>query len=224
MKKYNILTKKFLIKKYIQNKNPMSEIVKEIGCSCGTIRKKLIKFGILIRTKSEAMKGINKGKKSGNYIDGRTNKKYYCIDCSKEISRGSKLGFCKECGYKIQSKKMKGKHYTKEHIKNMSLAKGGTGIPYENSNYPQEFTPELKLKIRKRDNYKCQNCGMTEEEHIILYSRVLEIHHIDYDKENCKENNLITTCKQCNIRVNYNRDYWTKYFKNLMEVTKWHIK
>ncbi len=31
--------------------------------------------------------------------------------------------------------------------------------------------------------------------------------------ENCEEDNLITTCKQCNVRANYNRDYWQEYFK-----------
>ena len=55
---------------------------------------------------------------------------------------------------------------------------------------------------------------MTEEEHIIVLGEALTVHHIDYDKENCKENNLITLCKQCNSRVNFNRKYWTNYFKS----------
>jgi hypothetical protein len=84
--------------------------------------------------------------------------------------------------------------------------------------YSLEFTNELKLKIRKRDNCECQNCGMTEEEHIIIYGRVLDVHHIDYNKENCKENNLISTCKQCNTRANYNREYWIKFYQNKIEV------
>jgi len=32
--------------------------------------------------------------------------------------------------------------------------------------YPYEFNCQLKDLIRKRDDYKCQNCGMTEEEHL----------------------------------------------------------
>jgi len=53
---------------------------------------------------------------------------------------------------------------------------------------------------------------MTEEEHILVVGTVLHVHHIDYNKQNCKESNLITTCKSCNIKANKNRDYWEKFF------------
>lgn len=80
--------------------------------------------------------------------------------------------------------------------------------------YPFEFDDELKEQIRKRDNYTCQKCGITEEEHLIVYGMVLCIHHIDYNKENCEEDNLTTLCNECNLRVNYNRKHWTEYFKD----------
>lgn len=34
-----------------------------------------------------------------------------------------------------------------------------------------------------------------------------------YIKQNCKEENLITVCNACNSRVNNNREYWYKYYK-----------
>lgn len=37
--------------------------------------------------------------------------------------------------------------------------------------------------------------------------------HIDYEKGNCKENNLISLCSQCNSRANFNRNYWFGYFR-----------
>ncbi len=85
--------------------------------------------------------------------------------------------------------------------------------------YPTEFNSKLKLEIRKRDNYNCQGeyCKMTEEEHLAVYGRILEVHHIDYNKQNCNENNLITLCKQCNIRANYSREYWQKYFQKKLQ-------
>ena len=45
------------------------------------------------------------------------------------------------------------------------------------------------------------------------------VHHIDYNKQNCKENNLITLCLQCNNRVNSNRNYWKEYFQNKSKET-----
>ncbi len=79
--------------------------------------------------------------------------------------------------------------------------------------YPFKFNKELKEKIRDRDFYECKNCGMTEEEHLIVYGRVLIIHHIDYIKTNCSEYNLMAVCLPCNFRFNYNREYWKNLFQ-----------
>ena len=59
---------------------------------------------------------------------------------------------------------------------------------------------------------------MTEEEHLIVFGCNLHTHHIDYNKENCEENNLTALCNGCNARVNFNRGYWTSFFKNKMRV------
>jgi 5-methylcytosine-specific restriction endonuclease McrA len=84
--------------------------------------------------------------------------------------------------------------------------------------YTIDFINSLKDKIRIRDKHICQNCNMTEKEHLVTFNTVLHVHHIDYNKNNCKENNLITLCRQCNIRANYNRTYWIELYKNkLME-------
>ena len=53
---------------------------------------------------------------------------------------------------------------------------------------------------------------MTEEEHLIVIGKNLSVHHIDYNKKNCKEANLITVCQQCNIRANSNRAYWQDFY------------
>lgn len=82
--------------------------------------------------------------------------------------------------------------------------------------YPPEFNDKLKEEIRERDGHTCQNCGMTEEEHIIVIGKVLHVHHIDYDKKNCIKPNLVTTCRQCNLRANKNRDFWKKYYTDKM--------
>ena len=55
---------------------------------------------------------------------------------------------------------------------------------------------------------------MTEEEHLIVFGTNLTVHHIDYNKQNCKESNLITLCNSGNARVNFNRKYWIGFFKN----------
>ena len=78
--------------------------------------------------------------------------------------------------------------------------------------YPQEFNLELKLKIRQRDNFICCLCKRTEREELEELNRVLSVNHIDFDKRNCKENNLNTLCMRCNVKINREREYWTNYF------------
>ena len=83
---------------------------------------------------------------------------------------------------------------------------GGTG----NVPYPFAFDNKLKELIRKRDNYTCQKCGKTQEEN----GRKLDVHHIDYIKENIDPQNLISLCRKCNPQVNGNRKFWIKFFKS----------
>jgi len=73
--------------------------------------------------------------------------------------------------------------------------------------YPFEFDNPLKERIKKRDNYTCQLCSCTEKQK-------LRIHHIDYDKKNLDDNNLITLCTICNSKVNFNRLDWQQSFQN----------
>lgn len=81
------------------------------------------------------------------------------------------------------------------------------GISFEP--YPITFNRELKGLIRQRDGYQCQLCRMPECENI----NKLDVHHIDYNKKNCLPSNLISLCKRCNAKVNYNREYWEEYFE-----------
>lgn len=78
--------------------------------------------------------------------------------------------------------------------------------------YPAEWTPELRRKIRERDDYKCQICMRTQKEE----GQDLQVHHIDYNKENCEESNLIPLCMGCHIRTNINRKQWQLFFESLL--------
>ena len=76
------------------------------------------------------------------------------------------------------------------------------GISFEP--YGIEFNGHLKQKIRDRDKHTCQICKI-EEKH---FKKKLAIHHIDYDKENNIDLNLISCCHSCHTRTNHNRRLW----------------
>lgn len=71
--------------------------------------------------------------------------------------------------------------------------------------YSPEWTDVLKEMIRERDNYTCQLCG----------KKGYPIHHIDYNKKNCNPDNLITLCKSCHTKTNWNREKWKALFQKL---------
>ena len=115
-----------------------------------------------------------------------------------------------------------GRKHSEETKKKMSEWQRGEkspkwlgGISFEK--YPQEFNKELKEYIRERDNYICKLCGKNEEVELKFRNRKLAIHHIDYNKRNCSEYNLITTCSTCNPMVNFSREYWTNLFKIIVK-------
>jgi len=199
-----ILTKLFLQKYYIKKKMNTYQIAKIVECSAHTITDYLHKYQIKTRN--------NEDKNNGNYIDGRSKRIFYCkeLGCNNQVCTITYFkgqGRCNSCANKGENNSMFGK-------KGKLAPSYIHGQGYEP--YSIGFNKQIKLHIRERDNFECQICHITEEEHIIVYGRVLEVHHIDYDKENCKEDNLITTCKQCNIRANYNRKYWKKYLGELI--------
>lgn len=72
--------------------------------------------------------------------------------------------------------------------------------------YPSIFNKQLKERIRVRDNFICQGCGIPELE----CTRRLVVHHIDYNKNNCNENNLISLCVRCHNKSTVRRNEWQK--------------
>lgn len=63
----------------------------------------------------------------------------------------------------------------------------------------------LKELILKRDNYMCQVCGMTDQEHTIKYKCHITVDHKDQSGRNSNNpnntiNNLWTLCKSCHGR------------------------
>jgi endogenous inhibitor of DNA gyrase (YacG/DUF329 family) len=74
--------------------------------------------------------------------------------------------------------------------------------------YTPDFNGSLKAKIKLRDKYECQICGLLEKDKKLPFN----IHHIDYDKNNSKESNLILLCHRCHLKTNNSRTKWKEFF------------
>lgn len=201
--------------------------MKKNRCKCGNLKWTdsktcIICYKILVKDP----------KNNNNYKNGKVLKRlichcggkktFYakeCMKCSKKnikykkkVSRSVKK-LWKNLEYREKIlKSMKGCHIgaiiPKEVRSKMSLKAGGNGIPYDYSEYGSEFDSSLKEQVRFREGYKCRECGCPQVEN----KRLLDIHHIDYNKKNNILSNLIALCHKCHMKTNYKREYWKEYF------------
>ena len=110
----------------------------------------------------------------------------------------------------------KGLPRTEKWRKNLSLSLTGPrngswcgGIARKK--YPFDFNSTLKLEIRKRDSSLCQLCGLNKKK--------MDVHHIDYNKDNSSKENLILLCASCHIKTNAKkkREFYINFLKDKVQ-------
>lgn len=72
--------------------------------------------------------------------------------------------------------------------------------------YGEEWNRKKRMKVRRRDGFGCQECGMTQREHMEEYGQRLDVHHIEKrreflrGKEANRMDNLELLCRKCHAR------------------------
>jgi 5-methylcytosine-specific restriction endonuclease McrA len=107
----------------------------------------------------------------------------------------------KACSFKRRAQITKGEQ-------NPSWAGGMSRFPY-----PWNFN-EISRGIIARDGSKCQNPDCTGHD-----SR-LTTHHINYEKQDCRGENLICLCSSCNSKANFGRDAWAAFYQAIIAAKK----
>ena len=180
----------------------------ETKCANPSCRKTLFRYESLKKLYADSfcdakcraavhLKG-KKGEMSKRYVERHIVPCDFCGEEMRILPSYKKLykrHFCNmKCRGKWNSQNLNGE--------NNPTWKGGKSF----EPYPITWNEKLRELIRKRDGRKCLVCGIPEN------GNHHEVHHIDYDKENLDSKNLITLCRKCHSKTNYNRETWKWFF------------
>jgi transposase len=238
-----IFTEEEMRYKYVYLGKSAKDIAKEYKCTRTTVFKYIRDFNIPRLGAAIRLKGRNKYNDEGMRETSRklTGRNKYNDASVKKMSEtlSGRTKYTHEHLMK-QSIELTGKNkynderYAKISAKNKGRTKENDPVVAERSRrmkgesgescrnwkgglsllpYSPDFTKQLREQIRQRDGYTCQNCGRHRG---VLESHLLDVHHIDYDKENTNQKNLITLCKGCHMRANNNREYWSFFYSSKM--------
>lgn len=157
-------------------KLPYEQIGRMFNCSGSNIKKVAKRLGIELtqRRKINESETFNKGR--GN--------KCICLNCGKEynVYKSSKSKFC--------SNKCHVKFEYKQYIERWKCG--------EESGLRGEYGISLHIRryLFEKYNCRCQICGWNEK-NPFTGNVPLEVHHIDGDYTNNKEDNLQLLCPNC---------------------------
>lgn len=157
----------------------------------------------------EAKKNISK-KVSGpnNYNFGKFGPEHHCYGRKHSLQTREKI-----------SKGNKGKSFSLMSRQKLSLSKKGKYCGSEASNwkggisklpYCYIWSSDFKEEIKGRDNYKCQN------PYCLKKYDLLGVHHINYNKQDCSTENLITLCVSCNSKANFDRNWHESFYREIL--------
>ena len=172
----------------------------------------------------------------GQYVSNKTKKKISVRLKNRQFSKKTiekmSISAIKRFANK-QNHPMFGKHHSNKTKIKLHIAKLGNknpmkrydvrkkvsatqqGIPLDKlksfSNYHFVHKRKLKYaeknKIKMQSKYTCKLCGF------IGQTFSLDVHHIDYNPQNNKLDNLVVLCKKCHAKTNVDRKYWRNVFK-----------
>ena len=139
---------------------------------------------------------------STEYVNSSTKLDYICASghthsiCWNDFKKG--YG-CRLCGFKKLSQ---------PGHKHWNWQGGLSAEPY----CKEWIDKEYRQAIKDRDYNICQNPYCYRKK----YKKSLSIHHINYNKIDCRINNLITLCTGCNNRANKDRPWHQEWYQLIL--------
>lgn len=110
-------------------------------------------------------------------------------------SQGQEDFYCSpKCWGKMHANELNGNH-------NPNWRGGLSFLPYSPG-----FNEQFRQKIRERDGHQCAIC----------YLPAKCVHHINYNKNDTRDDNCLLLCRSCHSKTNHRRNYWKRELSNLL--------
>ena len=129
-----------------------------------------------------------------------------CIQCGKPIEqpKTSKKLYCGECKRKRRIKQVM--ESRKKRIPSTKIGVGSGNSSKNKAGFENQNTTTGIMLYRLFRKDTCEKCGSTEN---------LCVHHIDGNRKNNVEENMMTLCKKCHQKLHTKRDPRTgRYIKH----------
>lgn len=199
-------SREWLYQKYVVEELSIKTIAKLQGCSFRRIQGLIKDMGIT-RSLSEAM-GLSARRKRGpSVLDSFEELRRLYIDETLPLRKIAKIAgtdtkaarnYLQKYSIPIRGPREAWQTpYTQRKVRGPAHQnwQGGISSKYGFQRAPG-FTRELRKKIRDRDGNHCVRCGAGRK-----LLRALSVHHVDFDKNNHQEDNLVTLCRSCHAIV-----------------------
>jgi len=173
---------------YVEHHNTTYDIAEECGCCATTVGTWLEKHGIKTRSAQDQLPDDRLKDRDWlreQYVKHQNTTYDIAEEC--RCSGSTVLRYLELHG--IETRRLCGENHP--HW-NGGFEPYGTG-----------WNEKKKQQVRKRDGYKCVDCGTTQPEHKAEHSERLHVHHLikardvdDPEERNALEN-LVTLCRDC---------------------------
>ena len=176
--KVNWINEKEALEKLISEGVSYERIGRQYGVTGASVKKAARRMGIELEQRREINPNEHFNKGTG------VKQTHICLNCGREFEhvRSSTNKFC--------SSKCHAEYKHKQYIERWKNGEEG-GMSGEYG-----LSKAIKRYLLEKYNYKCEKCGWGEKNEF-TDTIPLEIHHIDGDYTNNKEENLQVLCPNC---------------------------
>ena len=179
---------------YVFQERGMKDIAKHHGVSDSTVKKRLVDFGVAIRDTHEQRRC---DRRHGRYSHGDALRRAWKRGAfDTEAFKATRHHWYAYDRYGDRNPFF-GKKHSQETCRQLATHARSRSLPAIGK-YGDDWTPELREQIVARDGRRCQVCHAS--------SRMLQVHHVDLDRTNNDQSNLLTLCAACHLAYHGRRE------------------